>query len=261
MGEWRRKTKFAHYFVDGEESSRCGHAFRVETALAGRALKCSHCQDYLRIDAKSFDVAVERAKEQAMTGEMREMTLDEVIENLPRKHGAPAPTHKAAVELANLRRERDEARGVAARWEQEANVQAKRSQVRRRERDNWHELCEEHIRADLAKEGEGIPPVLIPATTLAMSQECLYETERELNKWEARAERLTVVGQALVNTTPGEWSVVVDGQLFHDLENALAADGESVKEPSVKRPSATERAMESVAKADAALAADKGKTP
>lgn len=41
---------------------------------------------------------------------------------------------------------------------------------------------------------------------------------------ETRAERLTVAGRALVSTIPGEWDVIVDGQLFHDLETALAAD-------------------------------------
>jgi hypothetical protein len=48
--------------------------------------------------------------------------------------------------------------------------------------------------------------------------------EKERDEWKARAERLAALGRALVDTTPGEWVVEVDGQLFHDLDDALEAE-------------------------------------
>jgi len=53
-GEWRIKPgRFAHWYFDGRIGSRCALGpHRSQTKVDKRAVRCSHCRDHLRRDAK-----------------------------------------------------------------------------------------------------------------------------------------------------------------------------------------------------------------
>lgn len=104
-------------------------------------------------------------------------------------------------DLRNLRREYE--------------TQKHRADAAERECDKWRELCEEHIRADSAKEGEGIPPVMIPAATLGMALEKRFEVERERDKWNASAERLAHLLAVFVEGEVPACAIVTDTKGTH----------------------------------------------